>query len=817
MKATADPDHRALPPRMDRAAADGNIRPGHPAERASWIWHPAKRGDETAFVRFHLDFDWPQDAPLRLHVTADQRYQLFLDDQPLGYGPDRCDPANWSVATLEIPLARGRHTLHALCWHLAEDPLASRMDPKHAGGEPAIPNPPMAQMSHRAGFLLCSCDGPAADLLDTGRAPWKAADLTDSTAMHGPENLGYHDIGPGFTIDMRVWTEPRTPARDAAVVARPPVFNIHGVRNPGRVLGATPLPEQRRERKSAGRIRAARPWESDNAPWSDGPAGGWHGLLEQAAAVTIPPHAAVEILWDFGQYECGYPELGWSGGRGARIGFEWAESLFIPRPGEVTDVDTPRGHRGGIDGKVWLGYGDAYISSGAANERPPALWWRAGRYARLRIRTGGEELRFEQLAIRTTGYPLERRWRWASSDAEWDAVMPLLARGLELCAHETWVDCPFYEQMMYVGDTVLHELSNHAGYGDERLSRRTLELFDQSRTGSPGGLVAERYPCGWRQESATYAMLWPQMVRNHLLWRGDESFIRERLTGVRQLLESLLALRNADGLLGTVPGWPFIDWVSTWHQGCGPGVREGDSSIVNLHLVLALQAAAEIEHALGEEIMRRRYLDHAASLFGKMMARYWDGERGLLRDTSGAAPTSEHAQILALLTGLAGAERDAACMRFLLHGGPDARCTIYFSFYLLEALARFGEADAFFARLGFWRDLARQGFTSLPEMPDPCRSDCHGWGAHPLYHTLASIAGVRPAAPGMARVRIAPMPGPLDHFSATVVHPRGEVNVAFKRQGGRAVFETALPAGVAGELVWNNQVHPLTGRMVIEA
>lgn len=794
----------------DRHSADGNIRPGHPAERAFWIWSPSRGDKETACLRFGLDFEWAGGYPLRLHVSADQRFQLYLNGEPLSFGPDRSDPQHWAVATLECELPTGQHRLEALVWYIAEDPRASRMDPKHADGDLSSVNPPMAQMSHRAGFLLAGDSDLAADVLDTGRAPWRCADLTAAFEMSGPQNLGYHDIGPQFAFDLSLWREHARVEQETAVVGRPPVFNIHGVRSPGWALRSTDLPEQLRERVGGGRIRAVRPWLEDNAPWQDGAGAdvaGWQELVDGKASLRVPEDSAVEVLWDLDRYLCGYPDLIWSGGAGATLEFSWSETLFIPAENGILDVDTPRGHRGEVDGKVWLGYGDAYKPSGSEDEAAPALWWRSGRYLRLRVRTGGEALELKHVGILTTGYPLERAWQWSSSDSEWDAVMPLLARGMELGAHETWADSPFYEQMMYVGDNLMHALSNYVGYEDIRLTRRTLELLDWSRAGSLGGLIAERYPAGWRQESATYAMLFPLMLRNHLMWRGDFECLQARVPGMRQLIESLLALRGKDGLLKTVPGWPFVDWVGIWDQGCGPGVREGDSSIVNLHLVLALRAAAEIERALGESCLASRYESLASELMAKILERYWCNRDQVLRDTVGKAATSEHAHALALLSGLLEPEVAAACLRVLTQGRAEAKATIYFSYYILEALAAAGASDAFHGRLKFWRGLPGMGFTALPEMPDPCRSDCHGWGAHPFYHTYASIAGIRPAAPGFEQVCIRPMPAHLESFDLTMVHPKGALRMRYAAASDD--FQVDLPAGVGGVLHWGGRVLPL--------
>lgn len=80
---------------------------------------------------------------------------------------------------------------------------------------------------------------------------------------------------------------------------------------------------------------------------------------------------------------------------------------------------------------------------------------------------------------------------------------------------------------------------------------------------------------------------------------------------------------------------------------------------------------------------------------------------------------------------------------------------------MLETFRVLKQPDALFARLENWFDLPSQGFKTTPEQPEPTRSDCHAWGAHPLFHFYASILGIRPAAPGFSRVEIAPQLGQL--------------------------------------------------------
>jgi hypothetical protein len=363
--------------------------------------------------------------------------------------------------------------------------------------------------------------------------------------------------------------------------------------------------------------------------------------------------------------------------------------------------------------------------------------------------------------------------------------------------------------MCYVGDNALTALSNYAIFENTALSRRSIQLYDWSRRA--GRFTAERYPSAWRQECPTYCLIWPMMIRDYAWWRDEPGFVKDMLPGMRSVMAEFEARAGKDGLLHRLPGWPFIDWVPEWDTGCGPGVREGDSSIVNLQWVLALLAASEVEEAHGDPLLASRNRQWAERVFSSTLDRYWDEGRGLLRDTSVSDHASEHAQVFALLTGLLDSSRTARCLLALQTEPKLAKTSIYASFYLLDALYRHGEEIEFHRQLEFWRGLLPLGFTSTPEQPEPTRSDSHPWGAHPAWHTLASIAGVRPVAPGFAKVRIAPCPHEMQWMDCSIRHPHGTIVLGLKFQGGNVRGEIHLPGSLSGEFSWRGAIialHP---------
>ncbi|MGC1421259.1 MAG: alpha-L-rhamnosidase C-terminal domain-containing protein [Terracidiphilus sp.] len=74
---------------------------------------------------------------------------------------------------------------------------------------------------------------------------------------------------------------------------------------------------------------------------------------------------------------------------------------------------------------------------------------------------------------------------------------------------------------------------------------------------------------------------------------------------------------------------------------------------------------------------------------------------------------------------------------------------------------------------------------------------------------LTLVAGIEPASPGFATVRIAPHLGPLDHLTATFPHPLGEIRVEYHREGSGLTATIALPATLAGNFIYNGITQPL--------
>ena len=144
--------------------------------RPAWITprHVTLPPEVTAYrLRFHL----PQAALIRIHVSADERYQLYVDGQCDGRGPERGSDRAWFYETYDLDLSAGGHTFVAIVWRLGE-----------IG--------PQAQIGLAAGFLL-EAEGPFGEMISTKSAAWEAK-LVNGVTFSLPK---FSSVNPAWFVE----------------------------------------------------------------------------------------------------------------------------------------------------------------------------------------------------------------------------------------------------------------------------------------------------------------------------------------------------------------------------------------------------------------------------------------------------------------------------------------------------------------------------------------------------------------------------------------------------------------------------------------
>jgi alpha-L-rhamnosidase len=765
----------------------------------SWIACPG--AERSPFVTaFRRSFTVQQAAVVRIHVSADERYDLYLDGERIGRGPERGAPHLWFYESYDLVLSPGAHTLVARVWSLGEQ-----------GAQ--------AQMSVHPGFLLAA-EGEWLPVLGTGLAPWEALLLGGYSYLF-PTTA--HWRGHRVQVDGTSfpWGFERGAGSGwlAALTLKPAIgrfcdWELHSEH----LLRPATLPPMAEPPVKGMLVRCAR--SVPDAETSRVPvrladhltAEKWQNILDGKGAIVLPPHTIRQVIVDLNDYYVAFPEIVASGGAGGRIRLQWAESLYHPETlgGGNTRRERPhKGNRDELEGKVFVGFGDVFLPDGGAGRVFEPLWWHAGRYLELFVETGEQPLTLERFALREYRYPLELESYFAAGDPRLTDILPNLVRGMQMCANETYFDTPYYEELQYAGDTRLECLLTYVMTRDESLPRKALRLFDASRLDS--GLTQSRYPSRVMQIIPPFALWWVLMVRDYAFWRGDPEFLASLMPGVRATIEGFRRFIGPDGLMHSPEGWNTLDWVPAWDDDAGvpPDGHSGVSGVLNWHLVYVLTRYVELEEELGEQELAERAKRWAGDLAAAAHFSFWDEERGLLADDLAHTHFSEHSQCLALLSGLLG-WREEKIASGLLEDPDLDRATVYFSHYLFETYRRLGRVDKLLERLEYWYDLRRMGLKTVLESPEPSRSDSHAWSTHPLFHYFATILGIRPWGLGFKKVIVHPQLGGLPYASAELVHPDGGViRVEVDARENLYDVRVDLPEGVTGLLEVGHDVREL--------
>ncbi len=723
-----------------------------------WIWLPEGESRTARVALFRCVQDWEAvPETFRVRVTADSRYKLYVNGEPLAEGPCKGNREERYHEVLDAaPLMKpGRNV-----WAAA------------VLGYPAEGGNQSVLRTGTPRFFLAPEDGGT---VWTGS--WRG--IFAEGVRFLPENPWYAPLG--FYEDtvgdkaLRGWMTPEyDDSRWLEPVPAPPMETVE-----------RPIPLLRGDWGRFSEVTRVREGDVSKEEWN--------ALLREDRPVTVRAgrRAVVELSAEV--LRTAFLRLRMTGGGGASLTLLQSECYVEGLPERSGYRVLPRkGDRADASGEL-TGYEDRYTVAGGGTEGCPEeyepFWFRTFRYVRLTVETGEEPITIRELRFRETGYPLEVRSRVETSDRTLQDIWDISLRSLRLCMHETYEDCPFYEQLQYLMDARSEMLYTYAVAADDRLARRCLEDFRASAR--PEGLLDARAPSTSPNVIPGFSVYYLGMLHDHRMYFGDRTLAERHLDTALGVLEFFHRNLNASGLVGRLGGfngkeryWSFIDWAPGWETGVPGAIRQGPLTMESLLYLLGLQWGEELcrwlERSQEAETLRLR----AEALREALRTRCMDGD-GLLRDGPEVPLYSQHCQVFAVLTGTVDVSKGReSLLRTLREPERFTPCSVAMALYLFRALEACGLYDRTAALWDPWRRMVTNRLSTCSENDGQSRSDCHAWGALALYELPASILGVRPASPGFETFSVHPLPCGLDWAEGEVAMPRGVVHVQWHSENG---------------------------------
>ncbi len=750
---------------------------------ASWISAEDIELKEHNVIYLRKNFELEKvPESFKVKLSADNQYRLFINGKYVCKGPGRSDLEHWYYQTIDLApyLKTGKNVLAAEVINFG-------------------PRRGFSQLSHLTAFFM-EGETEAEKIVNTGSSGWKAKnneayferivrwqqriDITQGLYVANPTDS---IVGANY---LWGWQNPEyddsswKPAKYLDISSYR-YHNISGMFYPdGWLLVERPIQNQIEKR------------EEFHVFYN------WDGLkrLGSLKNFRLPSNQKISILMDNQVMTLGFPEMILSGGKGSHVKVSYSETLF--HSDRIGKDD-----RSKIEGNQLIGVSDIFMTDGGENRMFRPNWFRSFRYIQIDISTGDEPLKIVDYYNQKSEYPIELKAIFETDNPFLNSLMEPGWRTASLCAQDLLMSDAHYEQMQYFGDARIHGEAIQYFSGNDDLVRQMLMQADWSKI--PEGLTRACYPDGFNLTIPIYALVWIDIIHDHMMWAGDKDFTSQFDVGIYTVLEWFRKKIQQNGLTGPIDWWAYADWCVDWKSGVPPGGLEGNSALFTLHFAYTLQNAAKIYRFIGKEHLADIYDIQAKELVKSVNELCWNSEKQLYSDTPEMKYYSQHTNIFAVLTGAAEDEKARKILSKIFTEKGLSEIGLYFHHYLFEAFNKAGIPAEFQNHLAGWKEMLDNNLTTFTEVAltgnRTQRSDCHPWSCSPNINFFKTICGIQPVEVGFEKVRIAPNPGDLKLINARFPHPKGEIKMNLKFDGNIVTGEIVIPENMEADFVWNGK------------
>lgn len=743
-------------------------------ELSNWIWISdwcAQDKEKPGLVLFRKTFklsDNPQKAVIR--ISADSRYKLYVNGILAEVGPSKGDHQVWFLDEVDILpyISKGENML-------AVEVLRYPLD--HAKGNHGI-----FRTEHPGLFFEGSVQDKNEKIYPlSGDESWKAKKdtgfhIVSESDIFAPLQI-YEDRQGDEQLAGWITTGYNDTQWQPAMVYE----NMNQAVSPGNLLPRT-IPYLYRKKRKFKEIMVLRQSILEQRDWEE--------LLWNDKTLMIPPHTKEIVEISAGEEKTGYLNLAMQGGRKAAVTILQSEAYI---QNELQGQLSVKGHRKDCKNGHLEGFSDKYRVAGFGTEKTreeyAPFWFRTFRFIQLEIETKEEALLINKFDYTETGYPLAVKTKVSTSDNRLHQIWSMSERTLRLCMHETYEDCPFYEQLQYAMDSRAQMLYTYAVSADDRLARKCIDDFRRSQRYD--GLLNCSYPCYGPNVIPGFSVYYILMLYDHMMYFGDKDLLEDHMPSVERILNYFNSnldeegyVKKIGGLNGKARYWSFIDWTPQWNATTGvpKATLKGAITMESLLYIMGLQHAAKILEYLGRQEQANTYLSRAKKV-GRAVQKHCLGKKGMLKDGPGVEQYSQHVQVFAVLTDtVVGEQGRRNMLRTLQHKEEYTQCSVAMAFYLFQALQKCDLYTWTEEYWGIWTRMLEKGATTCVENEVDERSDCHAWGSLILYELPSVVLGVQPAKPGYEAVRIRPEAGYLRSAKGSVITPKGMIMVSWKKE-----------------------------------
>ncbi len=758
-----------------------------------------------------------------IDVSADGRYELYVNQVFVGRGPSRSNPAWQKYDTYDIAhlLHSGPNVIAALVhsygrncgWY--ELPRWEQATAFGCGGfflqgtaRDSRGNAVALDTNESWRYLVSQAwkretvNGQVgfAEEYDARQAPkqWQSVTFDDtewhqSQALRVPGKWGSNDVVPfpvmiprdiPFLLEEEHW--PQSIVAYGEVVNAPDQFSI------AEIMQDEPLHEL--DQCSVTNLEAI--------------------LEKNGHAEIVTTHdRSVSVVLDFGKTEAGRVRFHIEGSAGTIVDFCYTERLQDD---------------GRVERTFW---GDRHVyAHRVILDDGPTTWqmfdWGGFRYLQVTVRHATQPVRLHWVNVEFTSYPVGERGKFECNDELLNQAYQISAYTLQCCMLDSYEDCPSREQRQWTNDQYVQLMCNYAMFGDPYLARNLLVQVGQSQQEdgqvmqcAPGDLAVTQ-----TFNMPAFTLHWIMSIPQYVLYTGDTAIIRELYHTVARGVDWFERHLDEDGLLNDVPGCLWIDWADI--------DKKGQMTELNARYVGCLRIVSAMANTLGYDHDAEDYARLADNVAASIRTHLWDSKRGVYVDSRRqgvqSRRVSQESSAAAMFFGIAPSQQWESSLRYITdlkrlvmtpmtsdHRGFEGPADFdeeskvvlqhaYYMHFLHAVWAKLGEGTAILQNIRrWWGPQIEAGTKTWWEAWEKAQHPtlCHAFSCTPGHDLATYVLGVKPLTNGFRRFRVAPLPGDLEWARGVFPSVSGDIAVSWTKDQRHFQLRVEVPEGTEAELV----------------
>jgi len=762
--------------------------------KGKWIWGENK-SIKNSYYYFRKELEISDNKDLKILITADTRYKLYVNGQYVGYGPIQSQPFCTYYDTWDISnyLHQGINVIGIIGYYsghlkqtrggvLAE--VVNSMDEVVLATDKTWKTMRSTAWEEDAFSLWINRYAPSQEFFDAEKEPegWAKINYTDDTWHNAVVIKGnYSDIPPAVAPWSLIRKRPIPFMTDISV-------NIKDIVSVGECLNI-----ENRFRQNDLSISLSQ----GSTPTKLTQVKDMKNLISNKGYATVKSvldgtYGGIynpTFIVDFGRVITAFFEMELEGNGGESVEIGYAERL----------VD------GNFNNALECQFADKYtFKKGRQIFR--SFNWRGYRYVKLIFKNCTRDVKIHNIKGIVSTYPFNEVGNFESSEEKLNKVFDICRYTLRLCSNESILDTPWREQSQWVGDASAVTIGGiYACFGDTKLPGKYIQQSagNQYQTGFMSNMT-NIVDYEYQSSMIDYNLWWIICIWNQYMYTGDESWINNHYPVVSKMIMSFFNYVDEYGMLNHIPYMIFIDWAN--HD------RKGENTAVNalfygtLMKVHAMAALKNDQHMIQEtkSYMKLLKSNFVNRFFNKEIGCFVEGNYENIQSDE----ISETANMLSIYFDLCESETSDEIVNKLIVKKSFKKminAEPFMSLYTLKALHKIGKTelaieviiDRWYKRMvemganSTWEEWSQNGSYRNGEFSGFFRSHSHSWSAGPAEFLIKYLGGIEIIKPGCKKVSINPAKVSFDYH---IKYPIVQGVISIEKKGNDIIFD--VPKGI---------------------